>query len=912
MFSKVCKTLFAIVLSVASAYSQQLVPPIQSYSPNTYGGGSQNWEIAIDDKGVIYSANNQGLLVYDGLSWELLSLDTQSIIRAVYPFNNRIYTGSYNEFGYWSRNDKGQLVYRSLSPLMKDLNLRSDEFWQIISFKDDIYFRSFGAIYKYANNQIKKFTSINCTALETFKGHLVAAEGSQGISFFNEDGTKAETMADFKALQGKKIVDLKKYKDSLYIGTTDNLYIYSGDKLRSFPDPLIHKLLSEFELNHLLILSPNEIILGTLKNGIIHYKDGKVNLYNRTSGLQNNTVLGMHYAHHKLWLALDKGIDAIDLHSPFSFYTDKSGEIGAVYDIASYKNNYFIASNTGTYRFKDMVPEQIENSQSHTWNLELINGDLYANHNAGTFKIVENTFEPIDTHTGSYCFKEDQENKGKYLLCHYTGLSFYDPINEKLEDLKEVNFPVKKAVFDSDGSIWAAHPYEGIYHLFRKNDTTFSKIEKLPGLDGKANFSPQLYKVNDQIIVYLNTKWYKYNPFKGKFEAFKEFSKYNNCRLVYAGKGEYFFVDERDESVMYTDLKNSNILLPSDKFGDRLVKSNEKFIRENDSVFLIALNDGFARLNINKLKHRKEREWISTPFVINFSDGYRSYSLKEKPSISYPDSKNLAIRVGMPDSESSFLHYELSGDDSLEGDARKGYINLRNLNHGDYKLELSSMLSPGIKANTTAFNFHIQPPWYLSSLMKFVYILLVITLIAIMYWFNQQKLKKHQLQLETKFEKEHQDRLNQLEKERLMHEIDIKRKELANTTMMAAKKNEVLMEIQTELSKDKNKFSNQFRLKHIMNKINKAVKNKDEWKVFETNFNEVHEDFFKDVLKEYPKLTSKDLKLCSYLKMNLSSKEIAPLMGISVRGVEVHRYRLRKKMKLSSDVNLTKFLIKNF
>lgn len=97
-----------------------------------------------------------------------------------------------------------------------------------------------------------------------------------------------------------------------------------------------------------------------------------------------------------------------------------------------------------------------------------------------------------------------------------------------------------------------------------------------------------------------------------------------------------------------------------------------------------------------------------------------------------------------------------------------------------------------------------------------------------------------------------------------------------------------------------------------MNKINKAVKNKDEWKVFETNFNEVHEDFFKDVLQKFPKLTSKDLKLCSYLKMNLSSKEIAPLMGISVRGVEVHRYRLRKKMNLDSDVNLTKFLIKNF
>lgn len=163
-----------------------------------------------------------------------------------------------------------------------------------------------------------------------------------------------------------------------------------------------------------------------------------------------------------------------------------------------------------------------------------------------------------------------------------------------------------------------------------------------------------------------------------------------------------------------------------------------------------------------------------------------------------------------------------------------------------------------------------------------------------------------------KYQKEHEERMNHLEKERLIQEINLKRKELANSTMMAARKNEVLMEIQGELNKDKNKFSNEYRLKHIMSKINRAIKDKDEWKVFETNFNELHEDFFKDLLDKYPNLSNKDLKLCSYLKMNLTSKEIAPLIGISVRGVEVHRYRLRKKMDLDSSENLTNFLISTF
>ena len=129
---------------------------------------------------------------------------------------------------------------------------------------------------------------------------------------------------------------------------------------------------------------------------------------------------------------------------------------------------------------------------------------------------------------------------------------------------------------------------------------------------------------------------------------------------------------------------------------------------------------------------------------------------------------------------------------------------------------------------------------------------------------------------------------------------------------MAAKKNEVLMEIQGELTKGRGNLDGDYRMKQIMKRINRAINNRDDWKVFETNFNEVHEDFFKDLLEKYPELTNKDLKLCSYLKMNLSSKEIAPLLGISVRGVEVQRYRLRKKMGLDAKENLNNFLISRF
>jgi DNA-binding CsgD family transcriptional regulator len=196
--------------------------------------------------------------------------------------------------------------------------------------------------------------------------------------------------------------------------------------------------------------------------------------------------------------------------------------------------------------------------------------------------------------------------------------------------------------------------------------------------------------------------------------------------------------------------------------------------------------------------------------------------------------------------------------------------------------------------------------------MKFLYILSLVLLVVLIYYVIRIILQKQRQLLKIRYKKEHEEKVSKLEKEQLINEINLKRKELANSTMMAARKNEVLMQIQAELNKDKSKFSNQSRLKHIMNKINNAVKNDDEWQVFETNFNEVHEDFFKDLLAKYPKLSNRDLKLCAYLKMNLTSKEIAPLMGISVRGVEVHRYRLRKKIHVENSENLTNWLIANF
>ncbi|MCM4159880.1 histidine kinase [Antarcticibacterium flavum] len=895
--------------------SQDLIPPIQNFSSVQYGAASQNWDIAIDSLGIIYAANNEGLLSYDGMQWKLSTLESGSIIRSVYPQKDRVYTGSYQEFGYWQRDKTGAMQYTSLSPLIKERQMRNEEIWDIISFNGDIYFRSFAAIYKYDHNTIEVVQNRVSNAMLAYNGELFVAAGQLGLCRLTGE-KDLQALPSQEIIGGNTIVDMLDFKGALLVGTRNALYTYRNGRFSLFEDRELINMLERYEFNHISKVSEDEFVIATVKNGIIHYNNNTrtSRIYNRNSGLQNNTVLAMALRNGKLWLGLDNGIDAISLDSPISFYTDDTGELGAVYDLAYHNSTLYLASNTGVYLFQDGELRIVEGAEGHTWNLEVLGKELYANHNTGTYRVEGNRFLPVEERTGSFEIQSmPGEFTGRYIIGSYTGISVYDPDTRDVSEIEGVTFPVKKMILETNGTIWASHPYEGVYRIGMKNGIKDrALVEKMGDTSNERFFKADVFKLNNQIGILQNNEWYKYNSFLDSLVPFPELSNFKNHRLLLEDRNGYWFTNTENNSIVFTDFKEVQINLAFQELNNRLVKGNENLIKINDSLYLVTLNDGFGKINLPELLRSKANERISDPIIMGLSDMIVNHDITRRPSIPFRQGREISFRTGLPDSDATDLFYELEGAGNMKGRVENGQVTFQNLSNGDYRIKIFSMSPQGNMSNITHFDFVILPPWYLSNLMKLGYVLLFLTLIGMIYWLNRLKLKKHRLILEQKFKKEHEERLNKLEKERLLNEINSKRKELANTTLISAKKNEVLMEIQGELSKDKEKFSNQFRLKHLMNKINNAIKSKDEWKVYETNFNELHEDFFKELLQAYPKLSNKDLKLCSYLKMNMSSKEIAPLMGISVRGVEVHRYRLRKKMGLDSKENLTNFMIRNF
>ena len=165
-------------------------------------------------------------------------------------------------------------------------------------------------------------------------------------------------------------------------------------------------------------------------------------------------------------------------------------------------------------------------------------------------------------------------------------------------------------------------------------------------------------------------------------------------------------------------------------------------------------------------------------------------------------------------------------------------------------------------------------------------------------------IKRNQSQLELKEIEKKQD-LMTIENKRLSEDIEGKNRELAISTMSMIKKNQFLSKIKKDLLSE----GSESRTGSVIKLIDRHLNNQDDWKFFEEAFNNAYKDFLKKVKELHSSLTNNDLRLCDYLRLNLSSKDIAPLLNISLSSVEIKRYRLRKKINLSRNEGLTDHLL---
>jgi DNA-binding CsgD family transcriptional regulator len=226
-----------------------------------------------------------------------------------------------------------------------------------------------------------------------------------------------------------------------------------------------------------------------------------------------------------------------------------------------------------------------------------------------------------------------------------------------------------------------------------------------------------------------------------------------------------------------------------------------------------------------------------------------------------------------------------------------------HLRPGNYTFVAEAYAGDEILADTS-IDFVIRRAWYVSVWMMILYLL-----VALMIVVGVSKLSVLKANKENQRKLEHQKRKLQEQKEAMLEEdIRKKSKDLASMSLAVIAHNEVLDSILKEINEQHgNKAQSLDRIRRIVQ--SRLTSNNQQWEFFQSNFDRIHENFFRKLKDLYPDLTSTDMRLCALLRLNLSTKEIANMLNLTVRGVESARYRLRKKLGISEEARLTDFMI---
>lgn len=926
---------FCFVLSFSFVGWAQELPPVLSFSPKDYQADNQNWAITQGDNKHIYIANNKGLLEYDAETWRLYPSPNQSILRSVFFHEGRVYTGSFREFGYWETSDTGILHYTSLSKEI-DTSIGTDEqFWSIDRLEDWIIFQSLDHIYTYHTKDLTlKKISIKGNISKMYKlgNDLYFQIINKGL-FKLVDGAPV-LVSDDPLFQSNLIINLYVLSNRVLVQTdTQGIYELSTSLK---PWPAASQNLDDFTVYNSLQSRNGGLVLGTISQGVVFVSpEGRIeNQISQEQTLQNNTVLSLFEdVDANIWAGLDNGVNCINVNSPISVFKDNDGILGTVYASLVDDGKLYVGTNQGLF-YKSLADTSSEfklvpNSNGQVWSLKKIDNTLFCGHNNGTFVFSTSKFNQVSDIMGTWCFKEIPDRPELILQGNYNGLSILEETTtgwRLKHKLKNFDISSKFVEFTSPHQILINHEYKGIYKL--SLDSNFTKVDSIYQYESlQKGLYSSIAKFKDTVYYGYQGGIWQYNTGTDAFQKDTLLSTMYSEDYYTSGKlevtdGELGLWTFNANSIDFTlqakindSFRLGSIPITSDVRGSMAGYENIYHIKGRQ--YLLGSTQGYMMIDYDKFLTSEFDQELSLSSVQYWENGLQPKPLSLDEPQSLENFSNIQFNFSVPYFDKYFAteyQYRLVGfiDEWSTWSANYEVI-YNNLPFGDYEFEVRARIGDQYQTVLEGYTFRIKRPFLLSNEMLLFYVFCFLILISIIHSAHRIYYKKQKRKLLDQSNKElklkelaTQKEIIQLKNEQLEQDVVNKSRELANSTMNLINKNEFLNAIKSELQMSKPLDA---KTKKVIKIIDKNLNNNDDWKMFEEAFNNADKDFLKKIKTKYPSLTPNDLRLCAYLRLNLSSKEIAPLFNISAKSVEVKRYRLRKKMDLDKEISLTDYIL---
>jgi AraC family transcriptional regulator, chitin signaling transcriptional activator len=924
---------FTLLLSFFG-YAQQL-PPIVKYPSSVYNAGNQNWMISQDKNQFIFFANNDGLLEFNGANWSLYPSPNETILRSVKVVGDKVFTGCYMEFGFWVRQANNKLKYTSLSEKIKSKIIDDEQFWNILNYEQWVIFQSLNQIYIY-DTKTGKFNII-----PSKNGILKSFQVDNSIYFqvvneglFEIENGKQKLISNHPTLKSNKIVNIFFTEEGLLLQTQySGFYKLISGNLVKFATEVDSEIASSSVYSSQQ-LSDKGFAIGTVSNGIfIVSAEGKTKYHiTQNKGLSNNTALSLFEDVDKnLWIGLDNGINCINLQSPIRSFSDDTGILGTVYTSLLHNGNLYIGTNQGLF-YKNALSESsfqfMKGTKGQVWSIFEHNNTLFCGHDSGTFVINNNTAQLIFSNSGTWKFETVPNQPNLLLQGNYYGISVLQKVGNQWQFKNKIagfDYSSKYFELNTKLEVFVSHEYKGVFRF--QLDKSFSKAKsiftyKSPTKGKNASltkFNSDIYYANKDGIFKLNSKTKRFEKDKNLSAVFER-DEYTSGKLIVDNSNKLWLFSKNyihyfTLSKLSNQLKENIIPIPASLTNSML--GYENITQLSNSNYLIGTTDGYYTINLNDLSFKNYSVFMSNISVNKLDEKIVNYSIKEEGSYSH-DENNITFSYTVPEYNkyiNAEYQYVLEGlQDQWSEWSAKTTTNFKNLPPGTYVFKVRAKIANSKPENVATYTFTIKKPWYATNFAVFIYF--VLGFIAAVY--IHKTYKKYYREKEQKLIEENNllleiaalennQQIMRLKNEQLSQDVDSKNKELAVSTMSLLKKNELLSLIKEDLKNNTDEGSKS--IKSVISTINKNINEEDTWTVFKEAFDNADNDFLKKVKLAHASLTPNDLRLCAYLRLNLSSKEIAPLLNISVRSVEIKRYRLRKKMDLPHEKGLVEYIL---
>ena len=940
-----CHRLILTVVALVCAFiagATLFKPTVTNYTSRQFDASNQNWACGQDGDGIMYFGNNDGLLVFDGARWKCYPVPGHYIVRSLMVDGNRVYTGSYQQFGYFSRDDFGEMRYTSISDSIDPALFNDDEIWKIERAGDYLIFQSFRSLFVYDGRHIEVCANVRPLFIYNVSGHIYAQLIDGDFAEFDPETRRLTTLIERELVGDDDIVGACDYEPGLVLLATESngLFIYdtATDKLRPFAtdydDGIRHA-----QVNRMIVTPKRDIIIGTIQGGIYAMNQSGRPLwhYCLENGLNNNSVLGLLYDNFgNIWSALDYGISLIHTSLPFLIlepdHTDPY--IGMTYAVSRFGDKIYMATNQGlyTYSIESGKISEVPRVKAQTWHVSKIDDQLFVGCNTSVDVLSSSGTEHYNSNATDIV-KARLRNRDVLLESSYYLIYVYtrgeDGLWHRDHALKDFAEPVRQIETDYDGSVWCAHLASGVMRLELSDDLTRVKDTKhFKSTNSNNSNMAFVMKIRGRVAVSDGDKLYIYDTDSCKLKPYESFNRdlpmIKGILSTESVDDNLFWVTSKTQYnlISYEDGRFKRIFtVPLDLFSMQSNGLNNKVFVDKDLTAFFTLNNGIGTLSLTREAKEQQPLVLTHGSITSLSKDGNETRLpidSKTRDVEVPGNIMFSLRYPNYNARPSQIRYELEGGGSRQSHVTsETEISYGGLTPGHYVFKATLIDDDRNESEPLLYEFMVPRPWYLTIWAMLLYFILIVLLVVLIAkWRVRRALIKeeHKNSIEQAAQSikilEQERIIAQQQKQLLEIELTSKSKELASLALDMAQRQRVIDNLKDTISEQKRKGSITTNdIDSLLKHIDSDIGDSEFWNIYHNNFDLIHENFFRNLVASYPTLTPVDLRFCALLRLNLSTKDIAKFTSLTVRGVETARYRLRKKLGIKDKESLVQFLI---